>query len=385
MRHCAKWGRSTVKRNNRMNSTTDNLDLFRFSIRQENLDNTDITFKISLGDREFTAYITQWSNSFASICEDIEALLFEDHSGIELDDDTEPTVLSIRCDGEILSVNIEPSHFLHLAPVCGKCSRKDFIRELYDGLLFATTFCYDEVGCGWNWDNCKMVCYNMMKSGTIEEYIRTSSARRSDNFATRHILVFDGNEMLHVCDETVGYRIPVSEVMLIKGRDGSVITEIDGALLKSGQFRNLAEALPDGFDFWTVRKEEDGYLHPHLYVRESCSSNEIFLKEKCTYKELGEDPYGFTAETLWHACNELDLDRIKHFLSLGADTTFIFKWVLSADGRSETDRLKNPRYKPSEAELRGLDDEKARIIDYVIRNCPECEVILKRSQEHTRI
>lgn len=151
-------------------------DVFDFRILN-NVEDNDITYKMSLGNDEFLSYISLWSNDIESICVQLEKLLFEPMSEIQLDFDTEPTKLSIQVNSDVLSIHVEPSSFHHLAPIEGICNKKDFIKTLYEGLLFGMTFCYDDVGCGWNWFDCKMVCYNMMKSRTIEEYIRTSSKR----------------------------------------------------------------------------------------------------------------------------------------------------------------------------------------------------------------
>lgn len=348
-------------------------DFFYFRILN-NVEENDITYKMSLGKTEFLSYITLWSNDIDSICAQLEKLLYEINTEIQIDFDTEPTKLLIDVNGDLLSVKIIPSSFHKLPPIEGICNKRDFIKTLYEGLLFGMTFCYDDVGCGWNWFDCKMVCYNLMKSRTIEEYLRTSNVKKVDNYVTKHILVYDGSQMLHICDETIGYKIPLSNTIHIKDKTGRTIAQINGALLKSKQYEQIATQLPNDFDFWVIGIDKDGYIQPSLFEREHVGSNQIFVKKREKYEVLGEDTYGFTSETLWHACQDLDFKLIRHFLSLGVDTTFFFRWVLSSDKDGATNNYGEPTYEDSEASFRKRDAEKAHILEYIITHNPKIEL-----------
>ena len=344
-------------------------DSFCFRVLQD-LESEDITFKLSLGKNEFVSYITQWSNSFDSISKSIEELIVDKKATIALDFDTEPTIISLQIKDDKVYADIEPSHFHHLTSFSGVCNEKEFITRLYEGLLFGTTFCFDDIGHGWNWHNCRMVCYNMMKSRTIEEYLRTSVVRKVDTYVTKHILIFDGKDVLHVCDETIGYHVPLSDIMIIRDKTGNVISKIDGELLKTEQFESVASSLPEDCDLWVIVKDENNYISPKLIKRKIEGVHELFIKETIKIENLGDDPYGFTSETLWDACENLDFENIKHFLSLGADTTFFFEWLLSSNKGGTTDSVGNPTYEEDENVLRARDEEKTIILQYVLNHYP---------------
>lgn len=352
-----------------MKSEKTCLDLFKFRVLQD-IEDQDITYKLLLGKEELLSYITICSNNFATTSAALEKLLFDKQAEIELDYDTEPTVLTFRNDKDFVSVHVEPSHFHHMDSFSGICNQKELIRELYDGLLFGTTFCYDDIGSGWNWHYCKMVCYNMMKSRTIEEYLRTSCIKKIENYVAKHVLIYDGTDILHVCDETLGYRIPISDTMNIKDKAGNSIAEINGQLLRNGEFDLLVQALPEDCDFWVITKDEDDYVRPTLIKREVKGSCPVFIKENLKVEELGADPYGFTSETLWHACSDLDFDRIKHYLSIGADMTFFFRWIIASNKGGTTDSAGNPTYDESLDSLMARDKVKAAILEYVFDNYP---------------
>lgn len=83
-------------------------DFFYFRILN-NVEENDITYKMSLGKTEFLSYITLWSNDIDSICAQLEKLLYEINTEIQIDFDTEPTKLLIDVNGDLLSVKIIPS------------------------------------------------------------------------------------------------------------------------------------------------------------------------------------------------------------------------------------------------------------------------------------
>lgn len=180
-----------------------------------------------------------------------------------------------------------------------------------------------------------------------------------------------GNHLLHICDETIGYLIPLSKNNTVKNKAGITIAKIDRALLKAKQYEQIANELPNDFDFWVIEKNEDGYIRPTLIVREYTGKGQLFVKGLEKYETLGEDPYGFTSETLWHACEDMDFERIKHFLSIGADTSFFFRWILSSNKGGITNDFGEPTYEDTEISFRKRDAEKAQIIEYVINQYPD--------------
>ena len=119
-------------------------DSFCFRVLQD-LETEDITFKLSFGKNEFVSYITQWSNSFDSISKSIEELIVDKKATIALDFDTEPTIISLQIKDDKVYADIEPSHFHHLNSFSGVCNEKEFLTRLYEGLLFGTTFCFDDI------------------------------------------------------------------------------------------------------------------------------------------------------------------------------------------------------------------------------------------------
>ena len=170
---------------------------FYFKVKPDD-DSGDIQFLMGVDNHSFETYITGWSNCWDSISEKLEEYLHTGETTIELDFDTEPTCLSLKKKGDCVFLDIKPSGFTKERPFSGLCSEKDVLCKLYYGLLYAMTFRYDDIGCGWNWDDCKMVCYNRMKSRTIEEFLLLGTFQRVSPFVVKHVLVYDGKKLLHI-------------------------------------------------------------------------------------------------------------------------------------------------------------------------------------------
>lgn len=352
---------------------------FSFRVKPEEDDMGDTIFNILLGERDYTSCLTGWSNNFAVISADIERLISDGCAMIKLDFDTEPVEISARRQGENVDLTITASYFQLAKPMYGLVPMKDFIRSLYDGLLFATTFCYDDVGCGWNWHLCKMVNYNMMKSRFVESFLRGETLQNIQNYAVKHVLVYDGEEILHICDETIGYHIPLNDRMEIRDKEANILATIDGNLLRSEEFLKVANSLPGDFDFWICGKNEEFYT-PKRVSRRDVSTDMVFLKRKEEYDELGADPYGFTAKTLWDACNELDSYRIMHYLDLGADTTYLLYWILKSNKGGTTDEVGNPTYQEGKDAIMARDAQKAGLIREIFVRFPKLEI----SEDHLK-
>jgi hypothetical protein len=351
---------------------------FYFKVKPDD-DSGDIQFLMGVDHHSFETYITGWSNSWECISEKLEEYLHTGKTAVELDLDTEPTCLSLKKKGDYVLLNITPSGFTKERPFRGLCSEKDVLCKLYNGLLYAMTFRYDDIGCGWNWDDCKMVCYNRMKSRTIEEFLLLGTFQRVSPFVVKHVLVYDGKKLLHICDETIGYYIPIEDKFKVYDKNGKVIAIIDGTAIRTGQYTKVVDSLPVDFDLWAIQEDGDGYLEPHLIERTNNTLQaEIFDKSQYNVNEIGQDPYDFTSETLWTACNSLDSQKVAHFLGLHADTTYVVKWLLNSNEGGTTDSVGNPTYEESEESIRKRDELKASILRYVIDNTPN----LQLKEEH---
>jgi len=343
---------------------------FYFKVKPDD-DSGDIQFLMGVDNHSFETYITGWSNCWDSISEKLEEYLHTGETTIELDFDTEPTCLSLKKKGDCVFLDINPSGFTKERPFSGLCSEKDVLCKLYYGLLYAMTFRYDDIGCGWNWDDCKMVCYNRMKSRTIEEFLLRGMFQRISPFVVKDVLVYDGKKLLHVCDETIGYYVPIEDKTKVYDKSGNGIAIIDGTAIRTGQYTKVVDSLPVVFDLWTIQDDANGYIEPHLIRRNNnVFQGEIFDKGPYKVSEIGQDPYGFTSDTLWTACNSLNLQKVAHFLGLHADTTYVVQWILNSNEGGTTDSVGNPTYEETEESIRKRDELKARILKYVIDNTP---------------
>ena len=350
-----------------MNTKATDLSIFNFHVSSDE-DSGDIVFNLSLGIHSLKTYITGWSNCWKSISEKLEEYIFTGHSVVELDFDTEPTIISMTKEGEVTFLEIEPSHFTKEASFYGRCLEKDFLSKFYYGLLYSMTYRYDDIGCGWNWGDCKMVCYNQLKSRTVEEYLKTGILTKVESYVTKHILAIMDNEILHICDETIGYHIPINDKMEVFDKGGNVIVTLDGKVIQDGEYAKIADSLPSDFDLWDIRQIDDDMIEPQLILRKEVFdySWQVFDKGDYEVTELGKDPYGFTSETLWAACDNLEMARVSHFLNINADTTYVLKWILRSNEGGTTDSVGNPTFDESELSIRMRDARKADIIERIL-------------------
>ena len=356
------------------------LNRFTFTVAPDK-DSGDIEFSIGFDNHVVKTYLTGWSNCWECTSAKLEEYIYTGQATIELDFDTEPTTISMKREGDRVYVHIEPSDFSDEKAFSGVCSERDFLRELYDGLLYAMTFRYDDIGCGLNWDSCKMVCYNRMKSRSVEEYIRTGSIEKVGNYVVKHILAIRRSEILHICDETIGYHIPLPEMTNIVDKEGKTIASINIGDFKAKELNRIADSLPADFDLWLLGEYDDGMVRPQRIERKVViTDGEIFDKADYKVPRLGKDPYGFTSETLWTACDNLDLKRVMHFMDINADLTYILKWILHSNLNGTYDSVGNSTYEESEQSMRERDRKKYEIIKNVLCRKPNlalCEDLLK--------
>lgn len=350
-----------------MNTKATEISKFNFQVSSDGASG-DIAFNLSLGIHSLKTYITGWSNCWVSICEKLEEYISTGHSVVELDFDTEPTIVTMTKEGDITFLKIEPSHFTKESSFNGRCLEKDFLSKFYYGLLYSMTYRYDDDGCGWNWRDCKMVCYNQLKSRKVEEYLKTGVLTNIESYVAKHILAILDNEILHICDETIGYHIPINDKMKVSDKDGNMIAIIDGKAIQAGEFDEIADSLPSDFDLWDTRQIDGDMIEPKLILPQKAFNYSWQVFDKGDYKvtELGKDPYGFTSETLRTACNYLEMDKVEHFINLNADTTYILGWILRSNEDGTTDCVGNPTFEESELSIRVRDARKADIIERIL-------------------
>ena len=338
------------------------LNKFNFMVSSDD-DSGDIEFILAIDEVSLRTYITSWSNSWKAISSSLEEYIFTGHAQVELDFDTEPTVVEMTKENSDVLITVTPSHFTKEPPFSGRCEEQDFLRKFYDGLLYAMTYCYDEIGCGRNWDYCKMVCYNMMKSRTVEKYLNKGVVQRETDYVAKHVLVIQEKEILHICDETIGYHIPIVDNIEVTDKSGNVIAVIDGTDIQLEKYRKIADSLSTDFDLWLIPHPDETMIAPLLIMRsEDVKSGQIFNKGRYKVLETGNDPYGFTTETLWTACNKLDKEKVIHFINLNADTTYLMRWLLNSNLGGTHDIVGNFTFEETEVSMRSRDERKADII-----------------------
>ncbi len=339
----------------------------------------DLGYVIGVGDNKFTSCISEWSNSQTSIREQLETYVTRGDSRIEICFEDSPTEIfmnrSIAMDSEenLIRLRIVPNEFLkNQMPIIGYCNERQVIQRLYAGLLFGMTTRFDEIGWGYNWSDCKMVCYNRMKSYIVESYLAGSDSIPDFRNAIKHILVYTGKDFIRICDESAGYHVLIDDTMIIHGKDGSVLCTISGIKTeleadKESALTHLAQMLPSDFDLWDISDQNKEILVPVQYYKRVVSDTGChFSDEDIKITEYGCDPYGFTSENLQHACNDRDMDKIQKLVEVGADIEHAISWVLSTYAAGSSPFRSSSDPEPSDAELVTWDKEKVGIISYLL-------------------
>ena len=141
-------------------------------------------FRIGIGDRTYTTFLSDWDNSFEGIRNQFEMLIFNHESEIKISFDTSYTIISIKfcsiLDQAIATgngtgftykdyalVKIYSNEFANMPIIAGYCDRRQVVKTLYEGLLglmlqYSTQYT----------DITRAEAYNMIKSPKIEQYIR---------------------------------------------------------------------------------------------------------------------------------------------------------------------------------------------------------------------
>ena len=391
------------------------LEQFTFAVNtKDEFAYIDLDYVIGIGDRKLNTYISEWSNSQIRIREQLETYVKRGDSRVEICFEDSPTIIFMN--RSVAMASEENQVHLRIVPdefhdkkllISGYCDENQVIERLYAGLLFGMITRIDDIGRGYNWDSCKMVCYNRMKSYVVESYLTGTDSAPAFRNAIKHILVYTGDDFIRLCDESEGYHIHIADEMVIRGKDGVVLCTLNGVKNKlesnkESALRYMAQMLPSDFDLWDISDQNQEYIAPIQYIKTNLVDTGChFNDDDVEITEYGSDPYGFTAENLHHACLNRDLKGIQGYITAGAEMSQAISWVLSnyAPGSSQFEHSGDPE--PSDEELVVWDKEKLDIISYLLdcgadpggyenhstenlkmciwRYCPRCMELLLRN------
>lgn len=152
---------------------------------------SDIPYSLALGDNVLGSFLSEWSNDFEYIRHTLEDITFFPvrEARVELNDEESPVIIDIKkcrllrwkdekaqgaasANDDFLHIHITPDEFAKVPEIDGYCKPKDFIKRLYDGLLWMTRHCNIE-----NWEISAVDAYKKMKSGIIEGYLKDEDTR----------------------------------------------------------------------------------------------------------------------------------------------------------------------------------------------------------------
>jgi len=324
-------------------------------------------YVIGIDGDTFLEDVTAYYQDFRQTRAGFERYVAEGNAEIVLDDDTDLTTVRMvrrEKDGKKMTeVDIIPYRGV-CHPLHGLCDEHEFLSVFYFGLLYANSFLYDEIGCGANWDYCKMVQYNVLKSRMVEHYLCTGETKHFKDYIVRHILAFSGKEILYICDETPGYHVTVGDVVKIPviEEDKVRFLEMDGSSILKGNFECFAQLLPSDCDFWLVPESFGEPFAPILVLPGGpADMGEEFVES--------ERPFS-GGHTIWYWCNTLNKEMIMLHLSLGADNQFLLRWILNSNNDGTTDSAGNYTYQESELIMRNRDKTKLDILRAVNDNYP---------------
>ncbi|MBR5653863.1 MAG: hypothetical protein IKX22_07250 [Prevotella sp.] len=165
----------------------DEITVERFSFNFVEPYNFDSHFEITIGNRKYESYLSDWSNDFNRIRLEIEKSLqtyFAD-SEINLHYEDSPTIIRLRkkelydsdywpTNKYMTKVTIVPDGFSKAPNMFGWCDSRQLIRSLYLGLLSICVNETDWFDCGYdgNWEDFRLATYNKLQSCVIENYIK---------------------------------------------------------------------------------------------------------------------------------------------------------------------------------------------------------------------
>ena len=336
----------------------------------------DLDYVIGVGANRFNSCISEWSNNTSCIRKQLEQYVEKGESRIEICFEDSPTIIfmkrTIIKDSEILvHIRIEPNEFLKdQLPISGYCNEQQVIQTLYAGLLFGMKTRMDDRGWGYDWNACKMVNYNRMKSIIVESYLIHANVVPPFRNAIKHILVYTGHDFIRICDESDGYHTSIGDKMVIVGKDNRVLCQLSGIKTeleydKVSALEHLAQTLPSDFDLWDISGQALDFLVPVLFFKKEVKDTGChFSDDDVDITEYGCDPYGFTSKNLLHACNNRDMTLIRSLVEVGADLSRAISWVLYANAPGSGPFHSLPE--PSEEEFLLWDKEKVEIVSYLL-------------------
>lgn len=136
----------------------------------------DTHFVITIGDRGYEAYLSDWTTDFNRIRLDIERFLltYHEETEIKLFFEDSPTIIRLRNFSSEAKVTIIPDEFVGGPYLFGNCETRQLVKSLYLGLLgicIRETSWFDRSDEG-NWNEFRIATYNKLQSSVIENYIK---------------------------------------------------------------------------------------------------------------------------------------------------------------------------------------------------------------------
>lgn len=163
----------------------DEIDVNNFSFNFVEPYRCDTHYVIKIGQQEFDASLSDWSNNFNSIRMNLEAFVLHMGSDIKLYFEDSPTIIKLSTrniwgtgysvtNERLVKVTVIPNDFINEPNIHGWCEPRQLVGALYLGLL---GLCIRETNWteyrdGWTWDRFRLATYNKLQSCVIENYIK---------------------------------------------------------------------------------------------------------------------------------------------------------------------------------------------------------------------
>ena len=315
-----------------------------------------ISYTIRIGEHRFAEEMTCWSCAFEEISKSLEMYLDNGVTELLLDDDSDDNIVRLtRLDNHV-KVDFEPYYKESHPSFSGLCDEADVLRKLYHGLLFSMLASSDDKSTDVSWETCKMANYNKMKSRKIEEYFRSGNIVEYEKSIVRHVLIYNGESLTHICDCSSGYHPKMEDVIIVYDKELHPIANIDKSLLLEGRFQEVVDSLPKDIDFWVIQNDKMYEIEPTLILRSyRHEGGDVFDCKEPLCDDEGNyiNDYGFYSRSFIDACFDLNIEEIKKFLRLGADIRCAFDCIF----------LQNDEIQPAEN-----DDKAADVVRFILEN-----------------
>lgn len=168
----------------------------------------DTSYKIEIGSRSYVSNLSDWTNDFNQLRNEIESFVLSAWSEreIHLHYEDSPAILRLEAGNlfpanivhqETVRLTIIPDEFSKYPIVFGWCRPRQVIRAIYLGLLELFTKDTDRFEDGFccTWDEFRLRAYNQVQSCIIEDYIN-EKAESKQTFSYRNRIVHSVEEML---------------------------------------------------------------------------------------------------------------------------------------------------------------------------------------------